>query len=275
MIPTTRLEMVVSKPMKQKALAEPRKYDIFHPSDWGYCLRKVALLWYNEHEKFLKKGEQHIDLKGQRVYDNGHGMHARWRDYLDAANVLRGVWKCPRCEVLCGDKEPLGILNPSNKEGWSCEKCKTTRKMQYEELLVRSDPRYNFEGHVDAVVDLRGTQFSTKPELDLMVVDFKSIKDDYFDDIIEHAKPEHVVQVTIYMWLLDLRSAMLIYENKNTQEVKEILVLRDEKKVDEIKKQAEWLVEVLRHRRLPSRPNGYSRSGFPCRFCDFVDSCYA
>jgi hypothetical protein len=271
-LPPISIEALTARSIRQKALENTRKYDVFHPSDWGYCLRKVAFQYYNEYTQFQIKTEQDIDIKAERIYDNGHDLHARWRRYLDDAGVLRGAWKCPRCDAVHGQGEPLGILNPSRQEGWRC-RC-GGRQVAYEEMLVESELRYNFAGHVDAIVDARGTPFATGTSADVSVVDFKSIKGEYFDELQE-AKLEHAVQVKIYMWLLKLDSSIVVYENKDNQAVKEFFVARDDQEVEEIKRQAEWLLDVLRHKRLPPRPAGRSMSKYPCRFCGFLGRCYA
>jgi hypothetical protein len=273
-LPPISMEALAAQFMRKKALDNHRQYDVFHPSDWGYCLRKVAFQYYNEYSKFQRKEELDIDIKGERIYDNGHDLHARWRRYLDGAGVLRGAWRCLGCDTIHGKDEPLGIFNPSRDKGWICHGCSQRRGLDYEELAVESDPRYNFAGHVDAIVDVSDTPFETKTSADIEVVDFKSIKGQYFDELQE-AKPEHAVQIGIYMWLLDLDASVIVYENKDSQAVKEFFVARDDKKIEEIKCQAEWLLDVLRHKRLPPRPSGYGMSKYPCRFCEFLGRCYA
>jgi hypothetical protein len=146
--------------------------------------------------------------------------------------------------------------------------------LEYEELLIASDAQYNFEGHCDAVVDVRAhPSASGNDDLDIFVVDFKSMKKEYFDPLKE-PKPEHVIQVHIYMWVLNLKAAVIVYENKNDQAVKEMFVPRSDELIEDIKQQAKWLIDVLRHRRLPNRPEGFTRSGFPCTFCEFKGICY-
>jgi CRISPR/Cas system-associated exonuclease Cas4 (RecB family) len=261
--------------MIAKAQSNERKYDFFHPSAWGSCLRCIAYQFYNQQHGFLKKHNSVIDQRMERIFDNGHGMHLRWQEYLAASRILRGCWTCTICGIVYGRDALLGILSPTVTEGpnWTCA-CGSKKELKYQEVLVSSEPRYNFEGHVDAIVDLRGTEFQQGNECDVFVLDFKSIKDDYFSEL-RHAKHEHVVQIHIYMWLLDLKAAVVLYENKDDQNVKEMFVPRDEALVARIKEESLWLVEVLKHGKLPPRPTGHSRSKIPCRFCDFQELCYA
>lgn len=267
---------LISKPyMVKKAMENTRRYDVFHPSAWGICLRKVAYQYYNEAQKFFKKTPCDVDTRIERVFDNGHGMHARWQSYLDGAGILRGVWKCanPLCGKTYGNDVKVGIFNPLRTiPGFTCS-CGNNKKLVYEELLIESEHHYNFEGHCDAVVDIRGSAFARNDDLDLLVVDFKSMKDDEFMEL-EHAKHEHVVQVHIYMWVLGLQGAIVLYESKDNQKVKEIFVPRNEKIIEQVKEEALWMRDLLDKRKLPPRPDGVSASKVPCRFCEFAKLCY-
>lgn len=270
-----KVEFLIKEHMTKKFMKNDRPYDIFHPSAWGSCLRKIAYQYYNEHHKFLPKSDTDIDFRMERLFDNGHAMHARWRDYLDGAGILRGMWKCGniRCGKTYGGNDPLGVFNPLRQPGWACS-CGNNRKFEYEELSVVSEPQYNFEGHCDAVVDVRGLPTASgNPDLDLFVVDFKSMKSDYFNELTE-AKAEHVIQVHIYMWVLNLKTAVVIYENKDDQKVKEMFVKRSEPLIEDLKAQSKWLVDVLCHDKLPNRPAGFTRSEFPCRLCEFKGICF-
>lgn len=270
-----KLEVMTRKFMIGKALNNSRRFDIFHPSAWGSCLRKIAYQYYNEASPFVEKTASDVDLRIERIFDLGHSTHARWQNYLDCAGLLRGYWKCPNpnCGMTYGHSEKLGIFNPmrANKD-FKCQ-CGNSKKLEYEEILIKSEATYNFEGHCDAVVDLRHTEFAQNNDFDVYVVDFKTMKDEMYSELTE-PKHEHVIQVQIYMWVLDLRAAVVCYENKDNQALKEMFVPRDDQLIEKIKQQAVWMKELLKSNKLPHRPSGFSRSKFPCRLCEFVDFCY-
>lgn len=268
------LVALVNRYITNKALGSDRRYDTFHPSAWGSCLRAVAYQYYNSECRFKPKTESDVDQRMERLFDNGHYMHARWQKYLSESGIIRGYWSCKKCDMWYGMDQKLGILNPKlgDPRSWPCP-CDPSL-LHYEELLVKSDPRYRFEGHVDAVIDLRNTPMATGRSSDLFVVDFKSMKDSYFSEL-RYAKHEHVIQTHIYMWLLDINAAMVLYENKDNQNVKEMFVPRDEKIIDQIKEESVWMIKVLGHGRLPPRPKGANRSKPPCLFCEFKDICYS
>ena len=141
-------------------------------------------------------------------------------------------------------------------------------------MLVSSE-EYNFKGNVDGIVDVRGPYKQDEPasDSDIFVVDFKSMKSGYFDELV-HAKWEHVVQVHIYMWLLNLKMGVVVYECKDDQKLKEMVVPYDAGLIERIKKESKWLMSVLKTGKLPPVPSGYSQSSIPCFFCEFSNRCY-
>jgi hypothetical protein len=218
------------------------------------------------------------------IFDNGHGVHHRWQKYLDNANVLRGAWKCPdpKCGKIWGLDEPLGIFNPvrfglpkvAAAGSFECT-CGNRTELDYHELVVTSDKEFNFKGSVDAIVDVRGPLGQDKPaaKSDIFVVDFKSCKSTYFEEIV-HAKWEHVVQIHVYMWLLNLDMGVVLYECKDDQKLKEMPVPRDPTLIERIKTESKWLLSVLEANKMPPIPSGFSQSKIPCYFCEFANRCY-
>lgn len=269
-----KVEFLIRKYLVKKALNNSRRFNYFHPSAWGQCLRKVAYQYYNEQEPFVLKTSEDVDDRMERIFDNGHSTHARWQNYLDQAGVLRGYWRCPNplCHKLYGQEELIGVKNPSAVDGWQCS-CGSKGRLAYEEIKLKTNPSYNFEGHCDAVIDIRGTEFEQKNAYDVYVADLKTMKDDLYSELIE-PKHEHVVQVNIYMWILNLQGAVVVYENKDNQALKEMFVPRDDDLIRQIQNQSLWMQELLKNKKLPYRPKDFTRSKFPCRFCEFVNYCY-
>ena len=270
-----KLEGIVRPYMAKKALENPRRFSYFHPSAWGQCLRKIAYQYYNDQKPFMQRTSQDVDDKSERIFDNGHSMHDRWSKYLDHTGVLRGAWRCtnPMCGKVYGSGEKHGVFNPSAAPDWKCA-CGSPKRLAYQEIHLASGKKYNFEGHCDGVVDVRNTEFAqNRPDIDIFVVDFKSAKDETFCELTE-PKREHVVQVNIYMWMLDLNAAVVLYENKDNQTLKEFFVPRDEKLIENIKEKAVELQEILAANKLPPKPPDFSRSKFPCCRCEFVRFCW-
>ena len=60
-----------------------------------------------------------------------------------------------------------------------------------------------------------------------------------------------------------------LYENKNTQEIKEFIVYWDESIMQEIKSKYTFLNECIAKNRIPDRPEGSTKSG-SCKNCKYV-----
>jgi hypothetical protein len=269
------VNVLVTKYLTDKALGNERKFDHFHPSAWGSCLRKIAYQYYNEQQPFHIRTAKDVVSQTERIFDNGHYTHARWQNYLDCAGVLRGYWECinPLCEKVYGKEELIGIFNPLRTDkNWKCS-CGNNKKLEYCEIRVKSEKEFNFEGNCDAVIDARNSPYARGDKYDIFVVDFKTIKDEQYM-ALDGAKEEHIIQVHIYMWILNIHAAVVVYENKDDQKVREEFVPRDESIIEKIKGQAVWLIDLLKNKKLPLKPSGFTKSSYPCRFCEFKETCF-
>jgi len=61
------------------------------------------------------------------------------------------------------------------------------------------------------------------------VIELKSINTRGFKALLDRPKPEHVVQIQIYLNLANIEHGILLYEDKNDQQLKAFVVKRDEK----------------------------------------------
>ena len=64
-------------------------------------------------------------------------------------------------------------------------------------------------------------------EYDRVILELKSINDAGFDALIETPKPEHLIQLQIYLNLVGMENGILLYENKNDQKLKAFKVIKD------------------------------------------------
>lgn len=90
-------------------------------------------------------------------------------------------------------------------------------------------------------------------------------------------KEEYQVQLQLYMWQLNLKSAILWNENKNDQNVLDSSLQRDDNMIDGIKRRAQWLWGKTQDKSIPDQPEKCikkGRSGFPCGWCKFASRCY-
>jgi hypothetical protein len=280
---------IVNQRLVEKAVAEiesrERDYTHFHPSEWDGCKRKIAYAYYEAKDYItIDRSALKLDPQGQRIFDNGHSMHARWRKYLGWTNALIGRWMCknwmahPDKPKIYGVDEKLGVPRPQK-----CD-CGSTR-FEYIELGFL-DMETMWGGHVDAIIDNEVAakqsgyeNLACDPDERFVVVDFKTINDFDYGKKLENPKPEHITQMQIYLYLSGLKYGKFLYENKNNQAVKEFLVTRDDKLLEVKKAEALALkVQVMScnsrgQRTLPKR--GFdSKTHYQCMRCKFRGDCW-
>jgi len=288
---------VINRQLQDRAILEfesqDRDYTHFHASQWDKCHRQIAYYYY--YAKGLIKVDRSslkniINPVSQRIFDNGHSMHDRWRRYLRASGSMMGCWECMMCGWRDGEKEKLGILDPT-----CCPKC-VSDKLIYHEIGFL-DQETLWGGHVDTVLDVaifRKYQLNLafngntpdnyegfspeKPEDKYLLVDFKTMNPRQFNELQEPL-PDHNTQMQIYLYLSDLKYGKFIYEDKWTQSVKEYLVVRDDNLLAVKKDEALRLKFIVENtnkqglRVLPQR-SYKERTHKECLRCTFRGHCW-
>lgn len=246
-----------------------RKYDHFHPSSFGQCLRKTAFQFYG-----VPRDEE-LEPRVRRIFAAGHAHHHRMQTDFSKMGILRGYWKCLRCHKIHGKDEKWGVFMPVK---CSCDKLLPddfpTRKLygdslfEYEEITVK-DAEHGFEGHCDGIIEL------VKDEEDSRyVIDFKTVNGEKFK-FLKSPDPVYVTQIRIYMWILGISQGIIFYEEKNTHEIKEYHIYQDENHIAEIRNSAKKLQEILKLEKIPSIPKIYAKDKKPCMYCEFKKKCWS
>lgn len=276
------LEHLINGVLTKKAQNNDRDYGHFHPSEFDQCHRKLVYKFY-EAEGVCQASEPNaalIDPRLQRIFDNGHHLHKRLGHNLEASGLLKGKWRCRKCETLQGENEKLGILRPEH-----CQECgRTNPSFQYVEVGF-----YNEEtmlgGHVDAILDLRGQEINGElisqdaDEADShLIVDFKSMRSEAFRRLVV-PKDGHITQMQIYLFLSGVRFGKFLYENKNDQMFREFFVARDDAFIERQKAAAKLLKKIVQstnsegQRTLPSRASKKDNAK-ECVECSFRSHCW-
>ena len=122
-------------------------------------------------------------------------------------------------------------------------------------------------GYVDSICSIDGQ---------LYVVEFKSQKDWMYGktDYLQDAKPEHRAQVQLYMHFTGIHKAIILYENKNTSELREFQLSYDENFVTEILNSFEKLYSQINLNELPEKISGAKLDKYPCAYCGFRQHCF-
>lgn len=217
----------------------------FYPSSIGKCLRSIV---YQMQGYDAKQMESRFLL----IMDNGSSFHERCEKLFESTGLLIAPevsFRIPelnlsgRSDVLIDNFLPhtpstntIKLYKPSETEG--------------EQELI-------YEG----------------PDNDVIIVELKSISESGFKYLDRQgAKEAHIMQLMLYMHIMGVKQGMLLYENKNTQEMKEFFIGYDE---DMSKKIIEKIHSANRHvaeNTLPEKE--FERSDFECMYCDFKDMCW-
>lgn len=178
----------LDKHLEEKAKSSRyKRKKTIRPSEIGYCLRKIVMDILNL--------VVYIPVKPriQRIFDNGNSVHKRY---------LMGYLKFLDCRPLEVEEEKDG------KVEW--KEC-VEKRFEDHDLWLKGSP--------DALIQ--------NPENGLdYVFELKSIKQEQFNKLI-HPLIEHEYQAYVYMYMTGIPRAIILYENKNNQELKEFIVTRN------------------------------------------------
>jgi hypothetical protein len=184
-----------------------------------------------------------------------HGKCARRNVYL-----LRGVEKMghfpPRILRVFQNGHDVHERTQNIMEGMGIE-MESEIPIEYELPPIR--------GHADGILTWQGRR---------ILLEIKSCSDEVFVNRLKWKKPkdDHFDQANIYAYILGLDIIWVLYENKNTQEVKIFEKAADPEKAEKIIDAwwAQWLVH--QDGELPIRP--YKVGSSTCGGCDLKYMCY-
>ncbi|MBP7232192.1 MAG: hypothetical protein KBA28_09695 [Syntrophaceae bacterium] len=104
------------------------------------------------------------------------------------------------------------------------------------------DEQYEIRGHADGIVKINGANG---------VLEIKSMNANQFYSAYE-PKPEHLIQVNVYMHCLNIPRACLLYECKDNQEMKEFFVKQDQSILQPILDKIKFVQECLKDETEPA-----------------------
>jgi CRISPR-associated protein Cas4 len=115
-------------------------------------------------------------------------------------------------------------------------------------------------GRADAIVSVKGEPY---------VVELKSVNSFKFRK--GEADADHLKQLQLYMHFFKIKKGLLIYENKDNQELKEFLVEYNEDFAKKILESFEQLKENVVKNIIPPVPEGIEH--WRCEYCPYLESC--
>lgn len=244
-----------------------------HPSGISGCPRAVV---------YERIGIQKVEVwpmsaKTQRIFDNGNSFHRRMQEYYARMGILWGGWKCHSCEgcdplrnvtnvddtIISRGCRKRDSLRPECPRGFPSEwerDQKIKPRFDYDELGFFIESK-KISGYTDGILERGGTR---------AVLELKSIKDQNFA-ALAGPQPDHNEQVQLYIYGFNADYAVIQYESKNSQDIKEYVIDRDESKIKELFDRADLIWNCLDTCQIPSRK---CRSIGEARWCNYKDYCF-
>lgn len=107
------------------------------------------------------------------------------------------------------------------------------------------------------------------------ILEAKSINSNGFRSVSSFgAKKDHVYQVHAYMLASGMRQANIVYENKDTQEMKEFVVHADDEVLMAVSREFQELYDSTEAKvLLPMQPDCVKKEGSEYRWCPFAAQC--
>lgn len=225
---------------------EPRRHDVLHPSemsgpDWCHRASYFQLLGH-------APADRKFSFKLLSVFEEGHSIHAKWQGWFHGMGNLYGLYKCRGC----GSK----FWNMGNTP---CSDCEAV-EWDYNEVPLNYEP-LRISGHSDGwligfgnplMLEIKSVGVGTfryeAPQL------LKENDNDFEKTWKKLTEPfgKHVTQIQIYMKLAELigypdvpQEAVLIYEAKATQDIKEFVVPKSDFSINHIFAAAERIVKAV------------------------------
>ncbi|MDX3260734.1 hypothetical protein PV336_16055 [Streptomyces sp. MI02-2A] len=268
-----------------------RRQDIIHPSEMAkadWCPRQT---YYRLAGVSPEKG-RNFSAQLEAIFEEGHGIHAKWQKWLQQMGRLWGKWVCP----VCGDWE-MG-----NGGRLTCQSCRNRTSLaalpvylEYHEVPLQAESEFLIAGHEDgAVEDLNalieiksigiGTVRFDNPELlreyTVKTEDGKTVTDlDGLWKSIRRPFGSHIRQTQVYLRLckemgLPYDKVIFLYEYKATQAHKEFVIKYNPEISEPLFETALDIKYALKKGKPPPRPDFTGQDTKTCKECPFFTACW-
>jgi len=219
------LKKLIDNHMRTIQANNNRDHSKFHPSAIGYCSRKITY-------SMLGYEEEPVDTITQRIFENGHSMHARYEKWFEDM----GIQIAPELVLSENSEDPE---------------------------IARKARELNIDGRTDSLIEVNGERY---------IVELKSAGQAMFEyHLNKGPKKHHLQQILMYMYLTGVKKGILLYENKNTQEIREFAIEYDEEIVEDLIKKASVINSYVLEKKLP--PKEGTASSWQCKYCNYFNLC--
>jgi hypothetical protein len=238
----TRVMGSVERHVISKPRDEARRTDVLHPSemagdDWCY---RSSYFQLKGHKPINKRT---MSLRLASVFEEGHQIHAKWQRWFQEMGTLYGKWYCQDCDEYF----------------WGGADCHEG-PLVYNEVPLFYEP-LRISGHADGwLVNLGNPLMLEIKSIGIGTIRYeaKELIGIYNGDMdkmwgaIDAPFMKHIQQVQIYMKLAELiglpdcpQEAVIIYENKATQDAKEFVIPKSDFAIAEKFAAAASIMEAL------------------------------
>jgi hypothetical protein len=246
----TRVLGSVERFLLSKPRDMSRRTDVLHPSEmaggeWCYRASYFQLQGTTPNPESRKNS-----LIMQSVFEEGHMIHAKWQKWLQQMNVLYGKWYCIECEEVF----------------WGGSDCHDG-PLQYREVPLFYEP-LRISGHSDGwlvglgdplMLEIKSVGMGTlRWEAPELLMEYDNDFDKAWSNLNAPFQ-KHITQVQIYMKLAELlgyedvpQEAVLIYEAKPNQKVKEFVVHKSDFGITELFDAAQMIVDSIKNQTPPA-----------------------
>jgi len=181
---------------------------------------------------------------------------------------------------IYGGNERQGIFRPE------CCICGCKDFIYLETIVKNKDLK--FQGKSDIIIDCSNLDEKRFGKIRLtfnkkflprdgkvIVADFKTINQSSWNFQLEKRGPHksYIIQLIIYVYILDCDYGILMYENKNNSEIKWYKIERNDDWWEIIKWQSYAMQDMAKDKKLPPpRPN--LKTSYDCKKCEFKNLCH-
>lgn len=128
---------------------------------------------------------------------------------------------------------------------------------------VEIPPEEFISGKADAILNLNG---------ELYILDIKSVDGRKFQAIKDEPFIENVYQLQLYLHFFKIKKGILLYESKDSSELKEFLIEYNPEMVEKLLFAIESLLQKIEKNIIPKRLSDYPNNR-RCQYCRFREIC--
>lgn len=274
-----KTDTVVLGPVERHLLKRAegdRRQDILHPSEMCKTdLCDLAVYYRVLGRKPVRENrESKPSFQLQRIFDEGHTVHAKWQGYLTEARMLEGIWQCPSCNHRWWDNSPVACAR-CNHVGQNTGRF---TNMVYREVPFDAEESHLIQGHADGKVGRHILEIKTlgvgtlrmeaagllathtyRVETDAgekSIVDLDGLWKGVKRPLNVHQRQAHLYVALAQMQGIEVDSVVFLYECKWNQSSKEFVVPYNPRMAEPLLEKALDLKYAIEKQRPPRCPHG-------------------